>query len=490
MNNLRTKPNKFKIYVLIGFLGLLFGLGGWAFSSPVGSSPDDDFHLVSVWCGTGVKDQLCEQAPVTKERLVPSGLINANCYAFRSNSTGLCQGDLNASSSLISTDRGSFDSNYPPVYYATHSFFASKNLVLSALSMRLINIFVFMFSVFIIFAYSANRIRSTIYWTLATTMVPLGWFLIASNNPSSWAITGIVTSFFALHGLFQTNGRRFVLFTILYFLEVLISAGARGDAGIYLSIVSISAIVLWMPAQKVKLLIPALGSIVGLLFFLATKQANVASTGLASIAIDVAGRTPIDVLLNNLIKVPALWIGTFGFWPLGWLDTYMPAAVWIISGIVFILCVVFSLKYLSKIQIWLSLGVLLILYALPIYVLQQGLNIVGEQVQPRYLLPLILIFAAIVFYNSRMQEGPFVKKNILNFILIGLISFANSIALLSNINRYVNANGNWKMPLLGKSSWWWSNFPLSPIALWITGSFALFIGLIYLLKALKVDRDN
>lgn len=490
MNDLHVKPSKFKLFTLLGFVGLLIGLSAWALASPVGSSPDDDFHLVSSWCGAGPKTGLCESTSTFDKRLVPSGLINANCYAFRVDTSGACQGDINSSTELILTDRGSFDSNYPPLFYMAQSIFATNNITTSALSMRFLNIFVFLIGAICLFVFSPKQIKSALFWTLATTMIPLGWFLIASNNPSSWALTGILTAFFALHGTLRGERMTSFFFSILYFAGVLISAGARGDAGIYLSVVSASAIILWMPSRKLRLLVPAAGSIIGLVFFLSTKQANVASTGLASIAIDVAGRTQFDVLINNLIKVPALWLGAFGFWPLGWLDTYLPAAVWVITGLIFVLCVFLSFRYLNRKQVWLSIGLFGILYVLPIYVLQQGLNFVGEQVQPRYLLPLIVLLAAIMFNNTRMELGPFIQRKQLNVSIVALLAVANSLALLSNLNRYVNATGNWKLPLLHESSWWWNDLALTPIVIWGIGSTGFLAGLVFLFYAKEFDKPR
>ena len=486
----RTKGISFKISGVIGLLLLTFGLIAWAISSPLGASPDDDFHLISSWCGSGTKTGLCEEVSSSGKRLIPSGLISANCYAYNPEANATCQGNLNTSTNLVETDRGSFEGNYPPVYYAFESFFASKDIIVSSLLMRIMNILVFMSSFALLFIKGKASIQSALFWTLVTTMVPLGWFLIASNNPSSWAITGIISSFFALQAFLTTKGKSAFSFAILYLFEVIISAGSRGDAGIYLSIVSVVAIVLCYPFTKTKVVLPFIGSIIGILFFISTKQANVASTGLASIAIDVSGRTQIDVLLNNMLKVPALWLGAFGFWPLGWLDTYLPAAVWILSGSVFVLSVFVSLKFISKKQLWLAIGLLGVLYLLPIYVLQQGLNFVGEQVQPRYLLPLILIMAAVLFSNSVFINGPFHKHPQINVLLIFTVGISNSIALLSNLNRYVNASGNWKLPFIHSNSWWWEGLSLSPVAVWIFGSLSFSFGIYFLYRSIKTKNQS
>ena len=48
-------------WVSVAILSAILTLSGWALSSPIGSSPDDDFHLPSIWCGQGFRDGLCEE---------------------------------------------------------------------------------------------------------------------------------------------------------------------------------------------------------------------------------------------------------------------------------------------------------------------------------------------------------------------------------------------------------------------------------------------
>ena len=37
-------------------VALFVALGSWVLASPVGSSPDDDYHMASIWCGQGVRE--------------------------------------------------------------------------------------------------------------------------------------------------------------------------------------------------------------------------------------------------------------------------------------------------------------------------------------------------------------------------------------------------------------------------------------------------
>ena len=61
---------------------LFLTLVAWAYASTVGSSPDDNFHLPSIWCGLGLREGLCEESGDPATRLVPSALLDATCYAF------------------------------------------------------------------------------------------------------------------------------------------------------------------------------------------------------------------------------------------------------------------------------------------------------------------------------------------------------------------------------------------------------------------------
>ena len=65
------------------------------------------------------------------------------------------------------------------------------------------------------------------------TIVPLGAFLIASNNPGSWAVIGVGGSWLATLGWFRSSGRRAWALGALSVVSVLIAAGARTDAAVY-----------------------------------------------------------------------------------------------------------------------------------------------------------------------------------------------------------------------------------------------------------------
>lgn len=60
-----------------GVAAFLLALVAWAFASPVGATPDEDFHLVSTWCGGGLRDGACEAGTDATSRTVRADLVEA-----------------------------------------------------------------------------------------------------------------------------------------------------------------------------------------------------------------------------------------------------------------------------------------------------------------------------------------------------------------------------------------------------------------------------
>src|SRR5690606_5266890 len=98
----------------------------------------------------------------------------------------------------------------------------------------------------------------------------------------------------------------------------------------------------------------------------------------------------------NILMLPFLWTGVWGTWGLGWLDTGLPAIVPWGAAAAFIIVAFAGIGRLDWRKSVAAAGVLAVLIALPVYVLTAGGDRVGESVQPRYLLPLIALFALVL----------------------------------------------------------------------------------------------
>jgi predicted membrane protein DUF2142 len=482
---LRVLARRFRWIHLAPLLAFL-ALSAWAFASPIGAAPDDDFHIVSVWCADGGSAE-CTPAPASDIRSISAQFRGITCYAQVAQRSAACQQQTWSSTGHYYSTRGNFVGEYPPLYYATMRVFAGDDIQSSALAMRLINAALFVAIATALAALLPGSRRRTLLWGWLVTLVPLGMFLIPSNNPSGWAITGVGTAFLALLGWFDTTGRKRWALAALFLVGVTMAAGARGDGAVYAVGATVVAALIALPLVRPwwrSLWLPAIGIAIAVVFFLTEGQTGVASGGFSSgvaSGLPSSGQAPLTGLslgAYNLLMLPFLWTGVWGTWALGWFDTGLPAVV-PAAAILAFLGVAFAGLGLMSIRKALAVcGVLLVLIVLPLYVLTVSGDKVGEALQPRYLLPLIVLFALALltvppgreFRLGRLQTG----------VVLAALGVANLVALQVNIRRYVTGTGTQGIDLDKGAEWWWTGFPVGPTAVWLIGSLA-FAGLLLVL---------
>jgi hypothetical protein len=458
---------------------VFIALGAWAFSSPVGSSPDDDFHLASTWCAGGERPGLCAPGTKPSERRIDASLELSRCFARDANISAGCQADQNlfVENRTVLSSRGAWDGLYPPVYYAVMNVFASPNIEVSVLVMRFVNILFFVLSGVALWLLLpvANRRPLLLMWTVTT--LPLGLFLIPSINPSSWAITAVPTAWLALYGFLKLRGRGLqrVLLGTVFALEVIAASGARADAAAFTVVGSLAAIALcWRRDRSFyfALVIPAIMAGVAFAFFLNAGQASVASQGIPAGTPELdalaSQRSPLGVLVLNITRLPFLWQGAFGGWGLGWFDTPMPTLVSVGSTGVIVAVLFFTLGKSRRSRIWTAAAITFLAATIPLYVLQRNLNYVGENVQPRYILPLLVVIAGVLLLAFERKRVTFTRPQawILGVVLIP----AGSLALFTNLKRYVTGLGDESVINLDANAEWWWAMPISPLVVWVVGS--------------------
>lgn len=96
---------------------------------------------------------------------------------------------------------------------------------------------------------------------------------------------------------------------------------------------------------------------------------------------------------------------------------------------------------------------------------------VGENVQPRYFLPLVTALVGIAVLG---ETGPVRLSGVQRAVVWALLVGANSVALHSNIRRYVTGQDVWLFNLGQGAEWWWSFGP-SPMEVWAIGSAAFAV---------------
>ena len=114
----------------------------WVVASPVGSSPDEDFHVGAMWCPPPVDKTGCQISTKDGEKavMVPQSLAKeyVTCYAFDHDNSALCA--LNASDEELAPTLRWDDGNYPWGYYQFHHHVIAHDADRAGVTMRLINI--------------------------------------------------------------------------------------------------------------------------------------------------------------------------------------------------------------------------------------------------------------------------------------------------------------------------------------------------------------
>ncbi|GAA4165547.1 hypothetical protein GCM10022286_28900 [Gryllotalpicola daejeonensis] len=467
---------------------LLFGaLATWAVASPVGSAPDDDFHLASIWCAQGDQPGRCEATSSETHRMVPAAIAVPPCYRDHPDITSICAGDLDAASALQlqATRRGNFTGAYPPVFYAAMSIFIQpKSIPASVVVMRLVNAALFVALATALYWLLPLRRRSTLVLSMTATFIPLGIFLIPSVNPSGWAIASAGTLWLALVGCFETTGARRWGLAALSAVSAVMGAGSRGDAGLFVAVGAVLAIFLaWRRSRSfwnwpVIILCAAIIA-AGLWSAFGTGMGTGAATGgfgTSSVSAGAAGSTTstttaatpgqehagIGLLFWNLINVPSLWLGSLGTWGLGWFDVTLPWIVPACTIVVFGFVLLWGMRDSTPRKIIAMTGGVVLLTALPLVILQKSHVQVGTEVQPRYLLPLLTMLVAVALFRfgRRIRSLTLTQR----ILIAALAAVANGASLGITVLRYTLGLGTRNSgfnPSRG-TVWWWSHLVPTP----------------------------
>lgn len=464
----RRRASSIVRLALIPLLALI-ALAGWALGSPVGASPDDDYHLTSIWCADGLQAGVCEKAATADAREVPYLVARPTCYVFHAEVSASCQ--LTKHPLDASTTRGNFDGMYPPFFYGTMRAFVTSDVLSSVVTMRIVNSILFVGLASLVCWLLPARRRTTLFWGIAGSIVPLGVFIIASVNPSSWAVLSGGIVFVATAGYFESAGWRKIGLGASAVVAAFLGGGARSDAAIYAVIAAGAGLLVtiaWNKRFWLSALLPLGIAVMSAVLFRLGSQAEGAFNGGWGPP-HMQGST-LNVAFRTLIQLPSLYAGSFGVnWGLGWLDTLMPAIVWFPALAVFLALIFAGLRSMN---LWKGIalaGVVLVLFVVPFYLLVHGRFPVGEQIQPRYLTPLIMVLLAVALWQ--VGGTVFRLTRVQWWAIVVSLAVANSIALHENIRRYVTGTDVPGFNLSSHVEWWWP-ISLSPMWAWVIASVA------------------
>ncbi|MBC9226347.1 DUF2142 domain-containing protein [Aeromicrobium sp. zg-636] len=462
---------------------MLFWLSllAWALSSPVGSSPDDDFHLSSIWCGLGDRQGLCEPSGDPTSRLVPAQIADKPCFAFEPRTPASCVRHVDAG--LSEAVWMNADGSYPRLFYAAMATVASDDVGVSVVAMRALNALLGVVLLVAAFWLLPTSLRPALVLSVTATLVPFGLFLMPSTNPSSWAYLSGALVLLCLYGSMKSEGRRRAALGAMAWLAAVLGAGARADSAVF----TVFALFLaWLLAgRSVRRPIgPLLTSAVILLcvvaLFLSAGQAGSASSGLAND--DPALTTAQHVA--NLIFIPVImWGGILGWGrlgTLGWLDTPLPGVVPMFTIAAVMVVLGHGLRGAGRRRMMAFVLVVIALWVIPFVLLAQTHAILGSHVQSRYMLPLFVMAVAIATVGVPASRWT----GWMSWFVAGAVAIAGSFALHANLRRYTAGVGPFSLDPGGDSRWWWDSTP-SPLAVWLIGTVAFALALVVLVVQLR-----
>jgi Predicted membrane protein (DUF2142) len=494
---------------LVRYVGLVMSLavalGAWAYASPVGSDPDGNFHLASIWCGDGYKVGQCEppsaesKDAVPKVVKVPNGVATANgCRPQEATYSASCTNGLILQRQMVETNYNNAGRLYPNGFYWVASHFVSDNVAETITKIRLMNVLLFVLLITAANIILPSAIKKSLNITHLLLLMPLGLFLVASNNPSSWAISGLGTFWAFLYGFLTMEDRsKIIAAGVFTVVSAMMAIQARADSAAFVVVVSavVTAHAFSSNPQNrsqiyQRLALPLLIFVPAYIAYTNAGQNRAISSGLLG---DISyGRDPLAIFLWNITRLPGMFAGVFGYpgagGGLGWLDVAMPEIVSL--GMLFLVAFLVSKASRSRpiievVALVLFMGIIV---AMPLIILQQDGGIVGENFQSRYLLPSLLVAGGLYFSRSTIFDGD--QKLMSTKILTGLILvIAYLVALHTTIRRYVTGNDVMDWNLNRAREWWWEGMS-PPMTVFVVGSLAFSILITLLLNVNKETKST
>ncbi len=486
-----TRPRGSWVTIPLLLLGFIVSGLMWAYASPLGASPDEDFHATTIWCPMPIETSGCElvrdASGTVVGAMVPATVaMSSGCYAFHPEESGAACLSTLRDDQLVPTDRLN-TGLYPGPYYQVMHLFVSRDVTASILFMRAFNVVLagLVLGGLIAIASSATKRALAIAWV--ASLVPLGIYVTASINPSSWAFVGVTGTWMALHTLLQTRSRRTAVgAAALGTISTAMAATSRTDAGAFVLLATVVMVVLH--SRELRRLgwraagfgIPV---IAGVWSFLSGNQTQILQGAWAKREVN-----PIQLLAGNLAEFPSLIGGLFGVgWGVGWLDTNVPAmasigSITTAAGLLFI-----GMQNVQRRKMLALVTVCGAIVGLILLTLQVAQTLVGAAIQPRYLLPLLPLAIGVAILaeppTQTVRVGPLPSLTMWLFLTAG-----HSTALFALIRRHVTGNDVLDIRLGHNAEWWWTNPILGPIWVWVIGSLAFALVTLVFLAPFEPSR--
>ena len=489
------------VAVLILVAAVVAASLAWVVASPVGSSPDEDFHVGSMWCPPPVDETGCQISTKDGEKavMVPQSLAKeyVTCYVFDHDNSALCT--LNASDEELAPTLRWDDGNYPWGYYQFAHLFVQRSTSHAVLTLRTVNTLLAIGLIGAIIALADSGLRRAVSVAVTVAWLPMGFYFVASMNPSSWAMTGTCAFAAGLLAATRSVGPRRAGLIACALAGAVLACTSRGDSAFFIFVVTV-ALAFAVPLSRriiPEAILACVASVVGIWVMART---NVAASHLGS-GNELAEYSLKHIAWLNVSSLPNYLRGFVGhlLGP-GWNDVSYQGTVSYGASVVVVAVALWSLRSLTWRKALSAVTVAGAIMGVPVVIGMRGHFNNVLVYQPRYMLPLFAVFLLMLLAPSparadgegrRMGSELFrIPSGVVGRAVAGLVAgvwaLTNARALYLVIERYAFGRTPHAMPidlstrnLSAGYEWWWPTAPIGPMTLWILGALtgAIAIGL-------------
>jgi hypothetical protein len=505
----RPRPSG-PVAIVGGFLAAAIVLVGWLLSSPPGSSPDDGYHLASIWCSRGYVDGFCLENPGAaspEERaLVPFAIKGVSCYAYDPTASAACTLEVLSTSpnQYTASSGGNITGERAPLYYWTMHAFVSEDIPAALARIRLANVAILLAMLAATMAVATAPIRRAVALTWLLASLPLGLFIVTSANTGAWGLIGLGTFWANAVSIRSAPSRlRKAAAALLAVAGLVMALGSRTEA-LGHTIVSIAALGLMYAVER-STQEPFRQRPAAIRARMTRLRLVTGGLALAALAVAVAilpisdylsgatweirkGHAELvrrgfgEPLLVLVLEAPQMWTGPFGDkWGLGWIDTPMPSISALAAMATFLAVLALALKDAPPAKMVATITVFAGMLVLPVLSLLWAGNVVGEQLQPRMYMALLFVLLGLALIPT--SDGPVLRLGGgQRTVLVVALGIGQATALHTNMRRYVSGLDSSRYLNLNKTiEWWWADVP-SPMFVWAVTSVAYVALAAFILK--------
>lgn len=457
----------------------------WSVASPVGSVPDSGFHLASIWCSGPRQTASCpieETIPDQPRAYLPSSLIYPSCFFELPSGKSACTAEITAEGTASVKPNQLVGLN-PSGFYSILGLFSGQPAEGRVVLMRVIS---GCFSAFLI-ACSAILLRrgERRRFLLLALMahLPLGLFLASSVNASGTTLAVVIAAVPVGVRLTRAVGKTELAGLLIGATLLIVTAANLRNESPFLVLVVLLALTAqrlteaFTRTRRTLVVTVTFALTSAITLFYLTDTVGLIDAGLKGVLrTDGAGTLTLDLVLTNATGVFLLWFAAFGGWApsdvagLGLMDVVPPWPTSLLTAGVLVTLVCDAKRSSRTIPLTNSIGLFALAWLLPFWTLTiSGLR-VGEELQPRYILPL-LASGVIALALAEPQETPCRTRS--QSYTTATLSLAHFLAFGGLVAHYSYGASGLTGIFNNTPSWrWTTTHPLTVVA---AGSIAFSV---------------